>query len=329
MRRFLSSLWLVLAALLLGEARAARPGYVNPDGTVAIVGYNDMDDLIARWDRLYEGLHPEVRFKPDLPSTRSAPPALARGASLFAPMGAEMSGDQIAPCIAADGRAPIMIRVAHASVSPLAKSGPIAVVVHASNPLRSLTTAALAALFAGPPAEATWGSLDPGSPVRDQPVHAFALDSDTPLSQYMVRDHFGGQPVAGWVRTFHQSRDVLAAVAADPLAIGFAAANGVGPAVRAVPIAPAPGAAPVPCDAASVGAGRYPLDRFLVVYLRHPAGGTLDPLAVAYVRLALSGEGQAEVARTRQAYLPLTPAEASAQLAGIDGILAADRSPIP
>ena len=115
----------ILVALAMGllGARAGEPGYVNPDGSIAIVGYNDMDDLIARWDPLVEASHPGIRFKPDLPSTRSAPPALARGASLLAPMGAEMSEDQLAPFIAADGRPPVAVRVAHAKGYRISNGG--------------------------------------------------------------------------------------------------------------------------------------------------------------------------------------------------------------
>ena len=305
----------ILVALAMGllGARAGEPGYVNPDGSIAIVGYNDMDDLIARWDPLVEASHPGIRFKPDLPSTRSAPPALARGASLLAPMGAEMSEDQLAPFIAADGRPPVAVRVAHASVSPRAKSGPIAVFVNASNPLSSLTVGEVARIFSG-------GAAVPGSPSR-----AYANDPDTPLAQFMVNSAFSGRAISPGVKTFHQSRDVVAAVAADPDGIGFASANALTPSVRALAIARAPGERPVPCDAASVGAGHYPFDRFLLIYLRHPRGKTLDPLAVDYVRLVLSARGQAEVARSRQEYLPLTPAEASEEEARINRILAADR----
>ena len=62
-------------------------------------------------------------------------------------------------------------------------------------------------------------------------------------------------------------------------------------------------------------AGDYAYDRFLYIYIRRTPGAPLDPFVREYLRLVLSREGQQAVAATPQAYLPLNPREAAAELA--------------
>jgi phosphate transport system substrate-binding protein len=119
-----------------------------------------------------------------------------------------------------------------------------------------------------------------------------------------------GQRMTG----FPQSSDVVQKVASDPAAIGFAAAMRAVPGVRVVPIAPRGGGAAVALTEANLMAGRYPLDRFLLVYVRAP----LSPVAREFLRLMLSRDGQAAIAASPQRYLPLSAGEAALERAKLD-----------
>ncbi|MDB5448088.1 MAG: hypothetical protein JWQ97_3405, partial [Phenylobacterium sp.] len=107
------------------------------------------------------------------------------------------------------------------------------------------------------------------------------------------------------------STEVAQAVAEDPEAIGFAAANAAEGGVKVLPLAVAEGQPPVAPTRRALQDGRYPLDRQLLIYARRP----LDPLVRAYLDLALSCEGQAVVAADPLGYIPLTPAQARAERA--------------
>ena len=61
-------------------------------------------------------------------------------------------------------------------------------------------------------------------------------------------------------------------------------------------------------------AGRYPLDRPLLIYARPP----LLPFAREFLRLVLSREGQQAVLDTPQGYIPLSAAEVARELANLD-----------
>ena len=109
---------------------------------------------------------------------------------------------------------------------------------------------------------------------------------------------------------FAQSRDVVTAVAADPQAIGFAAAMRSVPGVKMLALARASGV-PVEPTEDSIRAGTYPLDRFLLIYARLP----LEPWVREYLRFGLSREGQELIARGTLGYLPLNAAELAAERA--------------
>ena len=61
--------------------------------------------------------------------------------------------------------------------------------------------------------------------------------------------------------------------------------------------------------------GKYPLSRFLYVYVNKAPGKPLDPLPLEFLKLMLSKEGQEVV--VKDGYMPLTPAIVKEELAKI------------
>jgi phosphate transport system substrate-binding protein len=280
------------------------------------VGYNDMAPMIAAWDAAFAATHPGVRFAPELKSTRSAPPALAAGRSAFAPMGAAFTDADLAAFRAATGGEPIVLRVAHASLDPKALSGPLGLMVAADNPLTAISLDEIARIFAAPegrPAIATWGQLGLTGPWAERPVRALGLSPQTALALFLQSEAFPGRPFAPVLSGFGHSTDVVAALAHDPQALGFAAVNTATPGVRVLALA-AGGRGPVRPTATALRAGRYPLDRQLLIYARRP----LDPLVREYLALVLSCEGQLQVGAGGLGYLPLSPSEVLAERRKLD-----------
>ncbi len=314
MKRLLTLL-LGAAALSLGSGRAESQelpayeprsvdvphgaSYVTPDGAVAVVGYNDMEQMLEALGRRFTALHPGIRFVNTLKGTRTAPPALARGESAFAPMGAEFSPSQLADYRVATGSEPQMFRVAHASLDPAALSGPLAVIVHHDNPLGSLTLDEVADIFSG---RTTRG------------LHPYGLMPETALGLCMRRLTMAGGTFGEGFKGFPQSRDVVQAVAADPQAIGFTAAMRAMPGVKILALAPGPGLPPVALTDGTLRSGRYPLDRFLLIYARQP----MEPFVREYLSFVLSREGQEVIARGTLGYLPLNAAELATERAKLD-----------
>ena len=284
--------------------------WLTSDGTIRIVGYNDMREMFDAFVARYAAAHPGTRFELELTGTRAAPPALAANTSALAPMGAEFTPQQLADYRQATrGETPVEIRIAHASLDPKALSGPLAVFVNADNPLRELTLAQLAQVFSG---KATrWRDLGVRGDRADRSIHLYAMEPDTPLALSFYARVLGKTAPAMPIAQVHQSRDLVAHVGADADAIGFAAAMRATDRVHAVALAAKPDEPAVLPTEAAIRSGRYPLDRWLLIYARPP----LTAFAREFLTLVLSREGQQIVADTPQRYLPLSADEAARERA--------------
>lgn len=279
-----------------------------PEGTYRITGYNDMAEMLAPMVSLFSARHPGYRIELVLEGTRTAPPALTSEASFLAPMGAEWSDADLAAFRARHGYAPVTIRVAHDSLSPLAKSSLAAIVVHTSNPLTVITLDQARQVFTRGGKVTDWSQLTAG---KTGAIHPVGFGETTAVGLFLRRHKFGNAPFAANYAGMPQSREVIAAVAADPSAIGLANLNHVTPQVRALGIAARPGATPSFGSRQDIATGRYPLDRQLYVSMRRGGDGRIEPLARAWAELILSCEGQAIIAGGSLGYIPLNPREAA------------------
>jgi len=145
-------------------------------------------------------------------------------------------------------------------------------------------------------------------------LHLCGLAPETALGRFMRQRTMAGGGFGEGFKGFPQSRDVVRAVAADPQAIGFTAAMRAMPGVRILALAPGPGALPVALTEENIRAGRYPLDRFLLIYTPQP----LEPVVREYLRFILSREGQEVIARGTLGYQPLNAAELAAERVKLD-----------
>ena len=282
--------------------------WLAPDGAIRIVGYNDMREMFDGFVARYAAAHPGSTFRLELTGTRAAPPALAANISALAPMGAEFTPQQLAEYRrATHGQDPIEFRIAHASLDPHALSGPLAVFVHADNPLRSLTLAQLALAYTGKARH--WRDLGVRGIWADRPIHLYALEPDTPLALSFYWRVLGKTPPAQPRAQFHQSTEVISHVGADPLGIGFAAAMRATDAVHLIALAAKTGEPAVVPSEAAIRNGHYPLDRHLLIYARAP----LSAFAREFISLLLSRDGQQIIADTSQHYLPLSAREAAVE----------------
>jgi phosphate transport system substrate-binding protein len=294
--------------------------YLTANGAISIVGYNDMREMLESLDALFEQAHPRVHFTLTLKGTRTAPAALAAGRSLLAPMGAEFQPDQLAAYRREVGSDPVGFRVAHDSLGPQARSGPLVVFVPAANPLPELTLEQLERIFAAGGRGLRWGQLGVTGDLANRPIHIYGLAATTPLGRFMGQHALAGRPFDKRFIGLPESADVVRDVGNDPLGIGFAAINHVTPAVRMVPLSRRAGERPSRATRVDLLAGRYPLDRYLFIYVRIPPGGKLNPIAREYLSLALSPAGQRAIASGHLGYLPLSAAEVAAERAKLDAL---------
>jgi phosphate transport system substrate-binding protein len=174
----------------------------------------------------------------------------------------------------------------------------IAIVVHPDNPLSAVDMDSLAAIYTS--RVTNWSALGGA----DSPIRAFGRPGysgthrsfkDRVLSRLGPDTNFGSQ-----VENLERTADVLAAVAANPNAIGYVSMGLLTADVRPVPLAPQQGGAAIAANVGSVRDGSYPLSHPLVLYLRPDSGTAAHKL----VDFAISGEGQAIVEQRGFVSLP-------------------------
>lgn len=293
--------------------------YLMSDGSITIIGYNDMGGIFANLNALFTTAHPGFKFTMVLKGTANAAPALTHGVSAFAPMGAEFSNLELAAYKSVVGEEPLQFRVAHCSLNLRAKSGPVGIFVNKTNPLERLTVDQVAQIFtSGNPAGdvTTWGQLGLKAEWANRPIHPYGIAEEAAagLANMMLKK-MGSRPFTPQYDSFPQSVDVIKRVGQDPSGIGFASGNLLTPEVRPVAIADREAGYYSRMTVTDIVEGKYPFDRYLFIYVRRVSRTPLDPFVKEYLRLVLSREGQQAIAAASPGYLPLSAHEVAEELA--------------
>ncbi|MFG6176357.1 phosphate ABC transporter substrate-binding protein [Halomonas sp. THAF12] len=284
LRRYLSA-WL-LALVAAWSIPATADHHL---GTLDTVGSDTMAGLMLRWGELLGRRYPGLRLQLQASGSASAPPALTAGTTLLGPMSRPMTEPEREAFVDRFGYPPREVVVAQDA---------LVVVVHRHNLLPSLSRRQLDAIFSDSrrcgAAEGIrrWRALGLERPAGRIVLHGRNAVSGT--HGLFRREALCGGSFRPEVNEHPGSAAVVAAVADDPLAIGYAGLNHLTPSVRAVPLRDAAGRLHAP-DPQAVRRGVYPLARDLRLYVNQPPGEPLPPAERAFLALVLSDEGQAVV----------------------------------
>ncbi len=170
-----------------------------------------------------------------------------------------------------------------------------------ANPVHSLTTAQLRAIFAGQAER--WSAV--GGP--DRPIQVITRPPTSGSYRFFQLHVLLGRPFTGRALTVPTTAAIVERVAASPWAVGY----GGFAYVAGVRCATVDGVAP---STASAVDGTYPLARYLQFYTVAPPEGVVK----AFIDWSLGPVGQATVAEV--GYIPLWPAAGEAPASGcIDG----------
>jgi phosphate transport system substrate-binding protein len=277
-----------------------------------------MSETVNALNALFVATHLGTTFDVRLGDNYSAMAALTFDRTAYAAMGSEYTriglGDNLkitAP--------PLGIRIAHASLTPGTAVPALAVIVNNGNPLAVLTMDQLARIFtvgASGGDIAVWGQAGVEGPLADREIHLFGppsgdyLDSDDPqVGEFLSTDKFAGFNFTHGYQAVMHYADVVDRVREDPSAIGITAVNVPLAGVKVVALKRSSTTPAVSPGAAEIAAGRYPLDRYVYLYLRSNKGTGLDPFSAEFARSALSSGGQRAIGAGTAGYLPLNEDE--------------------
>jgi phosphate transport system substrate-binding protein len=308
------------AALILTAATAFAQQKVDPaiasyaktsgvSGNINSVGSDTMNNMMTLWAESFTKLYPNLKVQVEGKGSSTAPAALIAGTSQFGPMSRAMRSTEIDQFEAKYGYKPTQIRTSYDA---------LAVYVNKDNPIEKLTLAQVDAAFSktrkrGGRAVATWGDLGLTGDWASRPISLYGRNSASGTYGFFKEHTLKNGDYKDAVKEQPGSASVVQGVTEDRYGMGYSGIGYRTSGVKAVPLAET--TAFSDGNYGDVVSGKYPLNRFLFIYINRAPGKPLDPLVKEFVSFILSKEGQEVV--VKDGYLPLSPEIAKAELAKV------------
>ena len=269
-------------------------------GNINSVGSDTMNNLMALWCEGFSKHYPNVRCQIEGKGSSTAPPALIEGTSQFGPMSRKMKDKEIDAFETAFGYKPTQVPT---SIDTLA------LYVNKDNPLECLTIEQVDAVFSknrtcgGAKDIVTWGDLGLSGEWSNKPISIFGRNSASGTYGYFKKKALCKGDYKDTVKEQPGSASVVQGITEDINAIGYSGIGYKTSGVKAIQLAKSAGACAAP-DLANVVSGKYPLGRYLYLYVNKKPNEGLDPLRKEFIKYVISKEGQEVV--IKDGYLPLT-----------------------
>ncbi|MFL6199130.1 MAG: PstS family phosphate ABC transporter substrate-binding protein [Thermoanaerobaculia bacterium] len=323
MRHNLKAAPLALALALAGSSLSAQavkvdaaiPSYSKTSGVsgnMSSVGSDTLNNLMTLWAESFRKQYPNIRIQIEGKGSSTAPPSLIQGTAQLGPMSRLMKADEIDAFEKKYGYKPTPIRVAVDA---------LAVYVNKDNPLQQLTLQEVDAIFSkgracGGKAIANWGQtgLKDGN-WASKPISLYGRNSASGTYGFFKEHALCKGDYKDTVKEQPGSASVVQGVTEDKLGIGYSGIGYRTSGVRPLKLAARKGSPYFGTDAADVYAGKYPLSRYLYIYVNKAPNKPLDPLVRELLKFMLSKEGQEIV--VKDGYLPIPAKVAQEETAKI------------
>jgi phosphate transport system substrate-binding protein len=299
------------AGIALGQAVKVDPNLPSyskasgVSGNLSSVGSDTMNNMVTLWGEAFRRLYPNVKVQVEGKGSSTAPPALIEGTAQVGPMSRKMKKEEIDKFEAKYGYPPTGVRVALDG---------LAVYVNKDNPLQELTLEQVDAIFSktrklGHKEDVTtWGQLGLTGEWANKPISLYGRNSASGTYGYFKEVALGKGDYKDTVKEQPGSASVVQGVSEDKFAIGYSGIGYTTSNVKAVKLAKKAGEPSYGEGYENVLSGKYPLARYLYVYVPIDPfkSGTakVSPLTREFLRYALSKEGQRDV--VKDGYFPLT-----------------------
>jgi phosphate transport system substrate-binding protein len=281
-------------------------------GNLSSVGSDTLNNLMTLWAETFQRFYPSVKIQIEGKGSSTAPPALIAGSAQLGPMSRPMKSTEIDQFEKKHGYKPTAIRT---SVDALA------VFVNKDNPIKCLTVTQVDAVFGksrrgGAKDDVrTWGQLGLTSEWASRPISLYGRNSASGTYGFFKEHVLKNGDYKDEVKEQPGSAAVVQGVTVDRYGAGYSGIGYATAGVKAVPLAEKEGDRCHEATADEAYAGRYPLARFLYVYVNRAPGKPLDPLTREFLKLVLSKEGQEAV--VKDGYFPIPAMIAKEELGKI------------
>src|SRR5215470_10210868 len=281
-------------------------------GNLSSVGSDTLNNLMTHWAETFSRFYPNAKVQIEGKGSSTAPPALIAGTAQLGPMSREMKGTEVDQFEKKFGYKPLAIRT---SVDALA------VFVNKDNPIKCLSMSQVDAIFSKSRRSGakddinTWGQVGLTGEWAQKPISLYGRNSASGTYGFFKEHVMKNGDYKDTVKEQPGSAAVVQGVTVDRFAAGYSGIGYATAGVRAVPLSEKDGGTCEEATADNAYAGKYPLARFLFVYINKAPGKALDPLTREFIKLIASREGQEGV--IKDGYFPIPASIAKEELSKI------------
>ena len=302
---------LLVAGVLLADTikiDPAIPAYnrvSGVSGNLSSIGSDTLNNLMTYWAEGYKKQYPNVNIQIEGKGSTTAPPALIEGTSQLGPMSREMTGAEVDKFEAKYRYKPTRVRVALDG---------LAVYVNKDNPIEKLTLKQVDGIFSatrkrGGKDIKTWGDLGLTGEWAAKPISLYGRNSASGTYGYFKEHALGKGDYKSSVKEQPGSSSVVQGVTEDKFAIGYSGIGYSTSGVKTVQLSESDNGPYFGESYENVLSRKYPLSRYLQVYVNKAPGKPLDPLVKEFAKFVLSKEGQEIVVKDGFFPLPATVVE--------------------
>ncbi|MDX1320331.1 MAG: phosphate ABC transporter substrate-binding protein PstS family protein [Oceanospirillum sp.] len=283
-------------------------------GNLSSVGSDTLANLMTLWAEEYKRTYPNVNIQIQAAGSSTAPPALTEGTANLGPMSRKMKDKELEAFENRFGYKPVPVPVAIDA---------LAVFVHKDNPIKGLSIEQVDAIFSstrkcGAPAEAKkWGDLGLTGAWANRDIQLYGRNSVSGTYGYFKKKALCKGDFKNSVNEQPGSASVVQSVSTSINAIGYSGMGYKTSSVRAVPLAKKEGQPYYEADNDNAISGKFPLSRFLYVYVNKKPNQPLQPLEREFIKMVMSKQGQEVVVKDGYVPLPAAVAEKTLKALGI------------
>jgi len=311
MKKMIAAISVVAASAVTANVANAAGAELDPNlpsyqkasgvsGNLSSVGSDTLANLMTLWAEEYKRAYPNVNIQIQAAGSSTAPPALTEGTANLGPMSRKMKDKELEAFENKHGYKPVAVPVAIDA---------LAVFVHKDNPIKGMSIQDVDAVFSstrkcgGAQDISKWGEVGLTGSWENRTVQLFGRNSVSGTYGYYKKKALCKGDFKNSVNEQPGSASVVQSVSTSINAIGYSGIGYKTSSVRAIPLAKKPGQPFVEATPENAVKGKYPLSRFLYVYVNKKPNQPLQPLEREFVKMVLSKVGQEVV--VKDGYIPL------------------------
>jgi phosphate transport system substrate-binding protein len=268
-------------------------------GNLSSVGSDTLANMMTFWAEEFKRTYPNVNVQIQAAGSSTAPPALTESTSNLGPMSRKMKSREIEAFEKRYGYKPTAVRVAIDA---------LAVFVHKDNPIKGLRIDQVDAIFSsnrkcGAEKDVDrWGDLGLTGDWTGKDIQLYGRNSVSGTYGYFKKKALCKGDFKNSVNEQPGSASVVQSVSASLNGIGYSGIGYQTSGVRALPLSKK-GDNYVEANMANAISKKYPLSRFLYVYVNKHPNKALAPMDAEFLKMVLSKSGQKIV--EKDGYIPL------------------------